>query len=327
MNPIILLAAGFSRNWGGFLATEAFEYLLGCPEIARNERLRRLLWKHQHAGGFEDALAEVQRDRKRATYSADLQDFQTAVTRMFDEMNRGYAALPGIEFQQDHTRMVRTFLTRFNAIFSLNQDTLLEQHYLNDNVSLSSGGKWDGYDLPGLKLEIRLDAPPLQPPPTQIWTPSGNLELQPRSQPLIKLHGSSNWRDKQDGSLLIMGGDKTGAIQSHAILRQYADEFQKRLSQPDTRLMIVGYGFRDPHINDVITAAVQRGMKFFVIDPAGSGLARSLNPLRQHNVIQQGTALEDTFEAGLMGASRRSLSDIFGRDVVEHAKVMRFFAP
>ncbi len=162
MNPIILLGAGFSRNWGGWLASEAFEYLLGCPEIARNERLKKLLWKHQHSGGFEDALSEVQRDRNRSTYASDLQAFQAAVTRMFDAMNRGYAARTGMEFQQHQAVMVRTFLARFNAIFTLNQDLLLEQHYLNDNVMLGSNRKWDAWQIPGMRLQTDT-LQPLQP--------------------------------------------------------------------------------------------------------------------------------------------------------------------
>ena len=58
MAHVLLTGAGFSRNWGGWLATEAFEYLIGCPEV--DEPLRRLLWKHKsRGGGFEDALAEL----------------------------------------------------------------------------------------------------------------------------------------------------------------------------------------------------------------------------------------------------------------------------
>jgi len=30
---LFLTGAGFSRNWGGWLANEAFEYLLACPEV------------------------------------------------------------------------------------------------------------------------------------------------------------------------------------------------------------------------------------------------------------------------------------------------------
>ena len=324
MNPIILLGAGFSRNWGGWLASEAFEYLLGCPEIARNERLKKLLWKHQHSGGFEDALSAVQRDHNRSTYSDDLRAFQSAVGRMFDAMNHGYAARPGFEFQQHKSLMVRTFLVRINAIFSLNQDLLLEQHYLNDNVQLGSNGERDGWQIPGMALQVD-SLQPLQPRATGRWIPTGQIRPDQRMQPLYKLHGSSNWRDNSNGSLLIMGGDKAREIQSHAILGHYAQEFERRLSAQDARLMIVGYGFRDPHINAVLTAAIERGLKFFLIDPAGSGLARTLNPTRQPGMIQVGTSLEATFEAGLIGASRRSLPEIFGTDVVEHDKLMRFF--
>lgn len=60
MSHLLLLGAGFSRNWGGWLASEAFEYVLGCPEIRTREDLRRLLWRHQATGGFENARAELQ---------------------------------------------------------------------------------------------------------------------------------------------------------------------------------------------------------------------------------------------------------------------------
>jgi hypothetical protein len=50
MNYLLLLGAGFSRNWGGWLANEAFEYLLGCPQI--DPSIRQLLWKHPRSGGI-----------------------------------------------------------------------------------------------------------------------------------------------------------------------------------------------------------------------------------------------------------------------------------
>jgi hypothetical protein len=60
MHYYLLTGAGFSANWGGWVAAEAFEYLLGCPEILADDRLRDLLWEYQLKGGFEDALAELQ---------------------------------------------------------------------------------------------------------------------------------------------------------------------------------------------------------------------------------------------------------------------------
>ena len=199
---------------------------------------------------------------------------------------------------------------------------------LNPIVLLGAGfsRNWGGWQIPGMALQVD-SLQPLQPRATARWIPTGQIHPAQRMQPLYKLHGSSNWRDGANGSLLIMGGEKAREIQSHEILGRYAHEFQSQLSTPHTRLMVIGYGFRDPHINAVITAAVEGGLKFFLIDPAGSGLARSLNPTRQPGMIQVGTPLETVFETGLIGASRRSLPEIFGSDAVEHDKVLRFFEP
>ena len=62
MGRILLLGAGFSRNWGGLLASEMFETLLQQPEISDDHHLRRVLWDHGDSGGFENALGQVQQD-------------------------------------------------------------------------------------------------------------------------------------------------------------------------------------------------------------------------------------------------------------------------
>lgn len=33
MPTVLLIGAGSSRNWGGWLASETFDYLLGCPQV------------------------------------------------------------------------------------------------------------------------------------------------------------------------------------------------------------------------------------------------------------------------------------------------------
>jgi hypothetical protein len=55
---LLLTGAGFTRNWGGWIADEAFEYLLGCPEITPH--ITNLLWRHKEEGtGFEGVLQEL----------------------------------------------------------------------------------------------------------------------------------------------------------------------------------------------------------------------------------------------------------------------------
>ena len=89
--------------------------------------------------------------------------------------------------------------------------------------------------------------------------------------------------------------------------------------------MVIGYGFRDQHINSTIAAGISSGLKLFIIAPEGAELAQRLNTTSIPGQIRAPTPLEEDFEISLIGASRRSLGEIFGRDDVEYAKVLRFF--
>lgn len=201
MNNFLLLGAGFSRNWVGWVASEVFEYLLGCPEIQADVRLRELLWSHQLKGGFEDALAELQGEN--TSYARDpwaesrLVAFQNAVGRTFDAMNNAFLDLKDMEFQRnDPDRMVRSFFTRFNAIFTLNQDVLLEQFYLVDNVVRSAVRPY----VPGMRWTRHPEPIYSESLSRATWIPQDQaaFQLQRDSQPFFKLHGSSKlvhrWR-------------------------------------------------------------------------------------------------------------------------------------
>jgi hypothetical protein len=329
MADLLLLGAGFSRNWGGWLATEAFEYLLGCPEVASNPSLGSLLWRHQPQGGFEAALAELQLNYSRDSKSGEaaLRDLQAAVSRMFQDMNGALMDTTGWEFQNHIERTVGIFLTRFDAIFTLNQDVLLEHYYVNDNIALTGKKKWAGAQLPGMQ---RIPAP--DPMHANSWArstwiplPEDGFKVDPSFQPIFKLHGSSNWAHSDGRPMLIMGGAKAREIGQTSILNWYADLFEKTLSAQPARLMVIGYGFRDDHINAAIGRAAERGLKLFIVAPEGADLARRLNPTRERGMISAPTPLEGILEQTLIGASRRQLRDIFGGDTAEHNKIMRFF--
>jgi len=329
---IALLGAGFSRNWGGWLASEAFEYLLGCLEISQDTQLQRLLWKHQETGGFEDALDELQTSylRDPVGHEKQLTAFQSAVGRMFSDMNRAFLSLAEWEFQHDdRTRMVQPFLTRFDALFSLNQDVLLERHYCNDNITLAGARKWLAADLPGMKRTPSAEPMHSSCWARSIWTPkpSAEFRIDGQYQPLFKLHGSANWRNPEGKPLLVMGGGKAIEIGRNPILSWYAKQFEHYLSQPGARLMVIGYGFRDQHINTIISQAVSKGLRIFVIAPDGAELAYKLSPTRQRAQIIVPSEIEETLKQSLIGASRRPLRDTFGGDSAEFGKVMRFFEP
>jgi hypothetical protein len=330
MPDYLLIGAGFSRNWGGWLASEAFEYLLGTPEVVNDPGLRTRLWAHQSQGGFEGALAELQAEFARDAASArgPLMTLQDAVKRMFGDMNEGLMQSRDWTFgQQNRSRQVGVFLTRFDAIFTLNQDVLLEHHYANSHFEAGGPRRWNGSDLPGMSRIQSQEGSHTDSWAHSTWVPMQTAEFTPDAQlqPIYKLHGSSNWTRADGDPLLIIGGAKTQGIGQSPILNEYATEFKKRLSIDGARLMVIGYGFRDQHINATISECVERGLKLFIIAPEGAELARRLNPTSAPGQIKTTTPLELMFEKSLIGASRRSLREIFSSDDVEYAKVMRFF--
>jgi hypothetical protein len=329
MPDMLLLGAGFSRNWGGWLASEAFEYLLGCPEIVNDNDLRQRLWKHQPHGGFEAALADLQvaYSQNQVAGGPPLMALQSAVMQMFTDMNNAFLASTDWQLgQQCIDRQIGTFLTRFDAIFTLNQDVLLEHHYVNDNIKLIGKKKFAGAELPGMKRTPHQEPLYSESWARSTWTPAeDSFEADASLQPIYKLHGSSNWTRADGQSMLIMGGAKVREIGDTPILNWYAKVFDDLLTTKGAKLMVIGYGFRDNHINEAIAKAVEGGLKLFIIAPEGAALARQINSTRQGGQIAAATSLEGVLEQSLIGASRRSLGEIFGRDTAEFNKVMRFF--
>jgi hypothetical protein len=321
-----LTGAGFSRNWGGWLANEAFEYLIGSPEI--DDNIRHLLWTHKsRRGGFEEALAELQQQynlRKDERTKKPLDDLQEAIVGMFNYMN---LAFDGIEFEPQNNMefLIGRFLTRFDAIFTLNQDLLLERHYLNGNIALTQPRKWNGCHLPGIK-PFNPSAQGFDPTPAparmQTIDDPANFKEQPGMQPYYKLHGSTNWIGGDGGQrrLLIMGGNKAVEIIQYPLLAWYHKQFDEYLAR-STRLMIIGYSFGDGHINNAIIKAAAKGtLRLFIIDPQGVDILNKQDP--RH--IQYETDLMG-LNPYIIGASRRPLLTTFASDRVEYGRLTRFF--
>jgi hypothetical protein len=322
---ILLLGAGFSRNWGGLLADEVFEALIALPQIQQDNLLRPLLWRHSGGlmnGGFEGALEELESNCQSQpdAYGPSLQTLRHGLLTVFEEMNN--ALLQGtLELQVGDAKM-QTFLLRFGAIYTLNQDVFLEHNY-SPKVHLASQGNLSP-DLPGMTRTNTKEGWA-----EDFWIPSNNSDefiVKPRTQPLFKLHGSSNWRLTEGGDLAIWGGNKTRAIQEIPLLRWYFEQFRDDLEAPQARLFVIGYSFRDSHVNDVISDAVRRGLRFFVLDTNGADVARRTNSsYGPGSISSDRSPLEERFEEGLIGASRRTLRETFGTDTVSYANVMRFF--
>jgi hypothetical protein len=168
-------------------------------------------------------------------------------------------------------------LVRFDAIFTLNQDLLLEIHYRNDTVAIWSGTRWTGYEMPGLR------ALPLQDPLIRAsgkWRPEEPFRSHPNMRPYYKLHGSTGWETTDGQPLLVIGRDKVGTIARSPILHWTYQQFEASLRNRPTRLMVIGYGFGDAHINDTLIQAHQNGtlVLMYLVHPSGKGILNKFPP-------------------------------------------------
>jgi hypothetical protein len=321
MPHYLLTGAGFSRNWGGWLVPEVFSYLMSCDEL--DQASRDLLIKHRKTGGFENALTQLQTvfdASPTMENSRRLQSLQSALHGMFETMSKNFASRE-FEFQPDVAYQVAPFLGRFDAIFTTNQDTLLEAHYTGGHI----GQHWPNIQTPGMKWA---------PGPDRVFTamegrllnrmPDDQYAVAPNAQPYFKLHGSINWRaNGHVGRMIIMGGDKEAQIKRYPVLRKYREEFETRLSQSGARLMVIGYGFNDQHINNAIGRAVEKGLKVFIVDPYGIDVFDKTD--RTGSIPGPTLRYTELLQSAVIGESTRPLTSTFGADHAEHAAIMRFF--
>jgi SIR2-like domain len=317
MAKYLLTGAGFSRNWGGWLASEAFEYLIGVSGLPSH--IRGTLWKHKEAGtGFEGAYQEL---RSLAEGSSEddkhFQFFSRMVSGMFTSMQQSFPRDPFSE-------PILRFLAQFDAIFTLNQDTLLELKYcnqlMNDTVRQMSEGHFLGTDVPGIKSDREFN----RSSPWLFLEDKYYLTTKDKHQPYFKLHGSSNWYLRKPGQthLLILGGSKKADIEKSELLNWYYQNFQDAMSMPFSRIMIVGYSFGDEHINRCLLKGAASGARFFIVDPQGVDVIdkRGNDTWKRQSPEMLMSSLQESID----GASRRNLVDTIETDGVERMKITRF---
>jgi len=329
MGAALLTGAGFSFNWGGRLAKEVNTSI--AMRVQNDPYLTDLLHRSPN---FEEALTELQNACAisiRPATAEQLGKLESAIVDLFAEMNK-HLADATFSFHNEGGWTIPEFLALFDAIFTLNQDLLLEKHYLIPppiGLSLVSGGRWDLGVLPGMD-EMPNPAVTAGRPYDALLAqrrPSGsprNTLIGSRHQPYYKLHGSMNWQDPNGGHLLVMGGNKPTTMQRHPILMWYADKFVEMLSRPNTRLMVIGYGFRDNHINQLIHDAWLKGgqtLSMFIVHPDGREILRKINPTSRPGNIYFPGLLE---QIPAIYDSTRQLSSTFRSDTAEHEILVRY---
>lgn len=310
----ILTGAGWTRNWGGRLASEVWQDLMSNPAIQDHASIRELMLEE---GSFESVLGRLQGSPSNA---AEREVFERAVMDVFIAMDAEVARprrQPWINIYKVQDLLFRFWGERgdgVNAgyIFTLNQDLWLERNLYNGHVAGAAAPA-----LPGVKRRAnqRLFEPDLgRYGDAFIVQPASGpvLELQGAFN-VIKLHGSFNWRTPDGRNAMIVGTKKTAQIASFPLLEAYWQTFKAVLQAGDVRLMIVGYGFSDDHVNAVIADSVENhGLRVFVwdTDPNLKDLIR-------------GASRGSSIWKGVLSTASRPMIEVFPSDQSETGEYRR----
>lgn len=267
---ILFTGAGFTRNVGGYLARDMWaEIQLGLPDKYCGI-LKEIKREFDYEKLFQTVMKGVDytKEEKVAFNKCVLDVYKNMDERVRDSVSN----IPKLNF---NINGVRSLLDRFaeegngkytSFFFTLNQDIYIERQFYNILITLcvktndgirSMGGKMQFQDYfsvvkkeDDLKKELKA------------------LKWEHERFHYVKLHGSFNWKDSDGNETMVIGTSKEEDIENEPILNWYKDLFENVLSIRDSRLLIIGYGFGDTHINRIILDSInKKNLRLYIISP------------------------------------------------------------
>jgi hypothetical protein len=321
---ILLLGAGFTKNFGGLLANEMWAEIFNNEKIQAQSRIKKLMLNdfdyesvyYSILGGFEDKNGVFGEKGKRVIFRAEEKYAIKIATKSayeyIDKILMWYLISFGPECF-DHKpkwlNVVYQLLMNFGVtdnnsfIFTLNQDLFIERFYQNPTKGSPNKNNIPELSIPGIEkspewfmnlyalLEkssesvrngerdiqmceekeqfYKLKESDYYPLPDESLFNSIKDDLLNKGNFfLIKLHGSYHWKSSDGLDAMVIGRGKTEKIMKEPLLRYYFEIFKTILSQDKRRLLVIGYGFGDEHINGVISKAIKdHGLKLYILSP------------------------------------------------------------
>jgi hypothetical protein len=310
---LLLTGAGFTHNFGAPLARGLWNKIYTAKAVRDQTILIELL--HKNEPDFETVYQEV----IDGDYSKDVKvAIRSAVNGAFSSIDQDLLfpyQLPDSPSIQHVTDLVKEFRPRHpdqrGYFFTLNQDLFVERHMLENAElhPLGIGGR-PGFSGPYLgQRPLTRDELKALPEEAALPAVRRNAEAYCRFG-YVKLHGSQDWLDSRGWGVMVLGRAKEDMIAGEPILKWYLDLFRAVLTDSAHRLVVIGYSFRDQHINRALAAAINDpGLDLVVISPTPNrdfeaGLVKQergqeiSRALRQPGSRYYEWRLKDVFPAG-----------------------------
>ncbi len=310
---ILLTGAGFTHNFGAPLAADVWNLVFNHRAVQGAERVRELLLHDQN---FEDVYNTVITGE---TFTPeDRTAVRAAVSEAFDRIDE---IVRDWVFTTNAARPVNIYgvqrlIARFagtpgrtGLYFTLDQDLFLERQYYNGERPSVAGIQHHPDWFSSSFSQRRLD--PEHHRVLPLDAPNVGALLAAHRFLYVKLHGSSNWFSSDGKQRMVIGRAKRGQIASEPLLATYWQLFEQALTSGKRRLLVIGYGFSDEHVNQVLADAIDsQQMELFVLSPQSAANLRS-------DVLSK--QFGDRIWRGLRGHFRGSLLDAFPADQSDSA--------
>lgn len=259
---VLLTGAGFSKNFGGWTGEELRKIIISNLHKPELQKIFIDDPDYENAYTFAIEKRELNEDDKQAIQNAVKQSY----TELCNHMRAKWSEERGRP-SQIMADFIRPFLNfKGNErpfFFTLNQDLFLEDK-----------NSWFSPKAP--KLEVSKHAFEDLKFEQITDTISQEVKLEDIEKDInnhagpayIKLHGSYGWYSSDGTHRLVIGNDKSRQIKDEPLLDWYFKIFQK-IMEEQRNILIVGYSFKDKHINDVLVENTENhNGKMLIINPS-----------------------------------------------------------
>lgn len=307
---ILFTGAGFTKNFGGLLASEMWSKIFNHPQIHSHPKLRELLLNdYDYESIYYKVLSGDSRSQEKdALTEAILETYET-----LDRIVRDWTFTSGAPYPVNIygvNNLIERFAGRNNEVgffFTLNQDLFIERHFGIVDTALVLPGVQKIPDSHKTIMNLPLEKQDYISLPTEDRIQKNTLNpILNKTLYYVKLHGSFGWKSSDGVNRLVIGKDKEKQIREEPLLSWYFEIFEKALLLDERKLFVIGYGFGDDHINKVIADSVEHyGLKLYVMSPSPQ-----VNFIKKLNTVTHGNQIL----SALFGYFPYSLLNVFPAD-------------
>ncbi len=306
---ILFTGAGFTKNFGGLLAKEMWSKLFNNSKIQSCPRIKKLMINDFD---YESIYHKIINGNYTEEEKDVISDVILEVYRSLDDICREWI------FRNDAPNPVNIYgvnrlIERFSGgpneigfFFTLNQDLFVERHFNSSGAGLIHPGVRKIPDAHKTTINLPLENKDFIKLPTDSELEDSATKLYSATIHYVKLHGSYGWLNSSGLNRYVIGKNKEDQIAGEPLLSWYYDLFRKVLSHPSRKLLIIGYGFRDAHINELMARLIKDfNLMLYIISP--SDQSKFIDNLKS---VEFG----ETLLQGLSGYFPYKLLDIFPTD-------------